>query len=473
MRTKDAGKDVHLVLGAGGAKCISYAGALSVLEQRGIRFKTVSACSAGTLIASLVCTGMSADEVLRAVRQDLSKWIGTPVLPPPLHWLGLLKWPFARYKTPGYLAFLESQVKGQPVFGDLTIPLSIMGVDMAANRILLYSSEMHPDMRVSEAIRIATAIPSMYPAQEYSLNNIVVDAVFVTNAPVWIPLSVEDNLPIIVIQPENPVRHQRPRNLFNFVFDSFRSGVISHDFYMQQLPRVKKISIDTSNVSYSDFGISDEAREKLIQAGRAKATEVLDLLVDDLWITDSPPWVLKREHTPYSDAVDHAAEVITRYRRIVPKLDREHIFISYAHKDKQWLKRLKKHMRDDYSACLLQLWDDTRIQAGDNWENEIRTALASSRIAVLMVSSNFLESEYINKKELDYLLSILDREDVRLIWFTLDDCKYHQLRWKNIQAAYDLDKPLADLTDIEQEKALDRICSQIADAFNIDTGRLS
>jgi predicted acylesterase/phospholipase RssA len=71
MNSTATSKEVHLVLGAGGAKCISYAGALSVLEERGIRFKTVSSCSAGTLIGALLCAGKSAEEILRAVRQDL------------------------------------------------------------------------------------------------------------------------------------------------------------------------------------------------------------------------------------------------------------------------------------------------------------------------------------------------------------------------------------------------------------------
>ncbi len=458
-------KEVHLVLGAGGAKCISYAGALSVLEDHGIHFKTVSACSAGTLIGALLCTGMTADDILQAVHQDLSALIGKPILPRPLQLLGLFKWPFARYKTPGYLEFFES-LAGQPVFKDLKIPLSVMGVDIAANRILLYTNDKHPCMRVSEAIRIATAIPTLYPPHIYDTDHIVVDAVFVTNAPVWIPLSYDDNLPIVVIQPDTPALHERPKNLFNFVLDCFRSGIISRDHYTQQLPRVKKISIDTENVAYADFNISAQAREKLIQAGRKKALEVLAEGGDDLWSIDSPPLILERERDPYSDAVDHAAEIITGYRRKLPRLAREQIFISYAHEDVLWLERLKNHMLEHSIGRSLMIWDDSKIQAGENWRNQIRAALASTRIAVLMVSSHFLESEYIKKMELDYLLWAVDYEDVRLIWFTLDTCEYKQIGKHNIQAAYPPDKPLAGMTEEEQHTALDQISAQIARTYN-------
>lgn len=49
-----------------------------------------------------------------------------------------------------------------------------------------------------------------------------------------------------------------------------------------------------------------------------------------------------RNRTAYSAAVDHAAEIITGYRRKLPQMLREQVFISYSHDDKGWLNRLKK-----------------------------------------------------------------------------------------------------------------------------------
>jgi hypothetical protein len=293
----------------------------------------------------------------------------------------------------------------------------------------------------------------------------VVDAVFVTNAPVWIPLSYADNLPVVVIQPDLPAQHERPANLFHFLMESFRSGVVSRDYYTQQLPRVRTISIDAGNVAYNDFNLRAQQRERLIQAGRDKAEETLGQWGNDLWFTGPSPLVLEREPDPYRDAVDHAAEVITGFRRKLPKLARENIFISYAHEDAEWLERLKLHMLEHPGGRSLTIWDDSKIQAGENWRNQIRTALASTRIAVLMVSSHFLESEYITAMELDYLLWAADYEDVRLIWFTLDRCDYQKIGKYNKQAAHPPDQPLAELADNELSAALDRIAAWIAQAY--------
>jgi predicted acylesterase/phospholipase RssA len=45
----------HLVLAGAGVLSLSYAGALAVLHERGIRFRSVSSCSAGTFIGALLC----------------------------------------------------------------------------------------------------------------------------------------------------------------------------------------------------------------------------------------------------------------------------------------------------------------------------------------------------------------------------------------------------------------------------------
>ena len=72
---------------------------------------------------------------------------------------------------------------------------------------------------------------------------------------------------------------------------------------------------------------------------------------------------------------------------------REQIFICYSHDDKEWLNRLRNHLEKHPTSRSILLWDDTRIRVGDNWRNAIRTALASAKIAVLMVSEKFLRRE--------------------------------------------------------------------------------
>jgi hypothetical protein len=56
---------VHLLMGAGGIRCLSYIGALDQLEREAVEIATVSTCSAGTLVGTLCC-GVRADAMREA-----------------------------------------------------------------------------------------------------------------------------------------------------------------------------------------------------------------------------------------------------------------------------------------------------------------------------------------------------------------------------------------------------------------------
>ena len=71
---------------------------------------------------------------------------------------------------------------------------------------------------------------------------------------------------------------------------------------------------------------------------------------------------------------------------------RTKIFISYSHADKEWLDRLRRHLKPLVREGDLDCWDDTHIRPGDDWKQEIENALDTAQVAVLLISADFFAS---------------------------------------------------------------------------------
>lgn len=143
------------------------------------------------------------------------------------------------------------------------------------------------------------------------------------------------------------------------------------------------------------------------------------------------------------------------------------VFISYSHKDKKFKEELETHlkpmMRNGVSC-----WSDKQIQPGSKWMNEIEDALEHATVAVLLVSPSFLSSEFIHNHELSPLLERAKNGSIHVLWVLVRSCAYKETSIKDYQAAYSIEKPLAEMK-AERDRAWNAICNIIKQAAASDS----
>src|SRR5215217_5254600 len=145
---------------------------------------------------------------------------------------------------------------------------------------------------------------------------------------------------------------------------------------------------------------------------------------------------------------------------------REHIFISYSHKDHKWLEKLQTMMKPLGLNGTIMVWDDTMITPGRRWREEIEKALASARVAVLLVSADFLASDFVATNELPPLLQAAEAHGTRILPLILDHCRFEKTEGlSRFQAVNPPSKPLSTLDRSRREGWFDKLSGMIEEAL--------
>ncbi|MDX6500614.1 MAG: hypothetical protein QOG23_3874 [Blastocatellia bacterium] len=75
------------------------------------------------------------------------------------------------------------------------------------------------------------------------------------------------------------------------------------------------------------------------------------------------------------------------------------VFYSYAHEDEKLRDELKKHLSNLKRQGVITDWYDRDISAGKEWDDEIKQHLDSARVILLLISPDFMDSDYIHDVE--------------------------------------------------------------------------
>lgn len=290
----------------------------------------------------------------------------------------------------------------------------------------------------------------------------LLDGALVSQSPVWLATAYKDELPIVVLRPKKDVARPDPATAIEYLTSIIDVGGGSRDFYLiDQMPRVRLIEIDCNEIEFYQFDLSQEMKKSLVRSGRAAVEADLKDLLHSVPLSDTTLGAAATEDK--SEQIAAKAALGSLINALPAK--RDQVFISYSRKDSDWLYKLQDALQPYTWNRSLNLWADTKIPPGADWNTEIRNALGAAKVAVLLVTINYLASDFIKNVELPEFIRASKEEGLTLLWVLVGRCGYKETVLVNYEAVNDPKYPLKEMSEAQQETELVRICEEISKAL--------
>jgi hypothetical protein len=138
------------------------------------------------------------------------------------------------------------------------------------------------------------------------------------------------------------------------------------------------------------------------------------------------------------------------------------IFISYAREDEDLREKLEKQLAILRRQRLIETWHDRRIGAGAEWAGAIDRELEAADVVLLLVSADFLASDYINDIELKRAMERHEAGTATVIPVILRPCLWQRGDFAKLQALPRDGEPVTSSNWPSQDAALSNVAEGIA-----------
>jgi len=123
------------------------------------------------------------------------------------------------------------------------------------------------------------------------------------------------------------------------------------------------------------------------------------------------------------------------------------VFYSYSHKDEPYREQLETHLKILQRMGMIQSWTDRLIQAGEEWDQKIDENLERAQIVVLLISADFIASDYCYEVEMKRALQRHEEGRTRVVPIIVRDCNWKIAQFAKLNALPKDGKAVATWTD--------------------------
>lgn len=282
------------VFSGGGLKGFALVGAYQVLEEKGYRFKRVAGTSAGAILASFIAAGFTSKEIEELLNElDTLTLLDhrNTILPFPLmKWINLY-WRLGLYQGKALENwFLEKlALKGVYTFSDIEAgTLKLVASDLTNGKMMVLPDDLErygispASFSIARALRMSCGIPFFFEPVKLrvtSTDTIIVDGGVLSNFPMWIFDNGNKERPILGLKLSSSSEEMEPRiiknglNLFEALFSTMKNA---HDErYISRKIEKNIIFIPVEDYRATQFDLSDEMKQDLLEKGRNRAIQFL------------------------------------------------------------------------------------------------------------------------------------------------------------------------------------------------------
>ncbi len=140
------------------------------------------------------------------------------------------------------------------------------------------------------------------------------------------------------------------------------------------------------------------------------------------------------------------------------------LFVGYSHKDREWKEKITTFLRvlEKAENVNFRVWSDNEIQLGADWEKEIVKTISEAKVALLLISADFLVSEFIMQTEVPQILKKAENGQIVIVPLVVRPCPWEYFEWiRSTQGYVDNDQALSGQSEYKAELILTKLVREI------------
>ena len=134
----------------------------------------------------------------------------------------------------------------------------------------------------------------------------------------------------------------------------------------------------------------------------------------------------------------------------IEDMDKPKIFISYSHKDEEHKNELQSWLKSLQYSFEINVWEDRQIQIGDDWSEEILSELNAAEFIILLISKDFLASDFIQDVEVKRAFERHEKGEAVVMPVIVRPCYWQQDPIQRVQVVPKDGKPVTKFDDEDE-----------------------